>query len=727
MEGHDCMLGSDQRWRILLMSLLPRWRILVVAAALALGQTQCLLIPQDKEHGERVPNHRPHVKITGGVYGSDSSGVGYLVDFKWHGWDDDGVVIAFEWAVDDTTLEGAWRRTSTFSDVVAVRATTWDPGDGMFHDWHRFFIRSVDNEFSRSAIDARFFNARTIAPETRITFPLIYGGHLRRPRTFFVRWEGEDLDSSLQERTPAQYEYKLVEVEFGDDPIPALLEGTNVFLDTLDVGDKKAWVRVSGEVTTLRLTELPVPNLYVFGVRAIDEAGALEPSLDEGENYFVFEVTEQGCEPIVTIAEGRLGEFTFPLEGPIWTVEVPAEVPIRFRWIGDTSDCGSIPGNVNYGFDLPDPGDDDARAQDGIGGWIGWGLWERMQSTISFPARDHEKIHNFYLKMRDDSNDRRSETFCWVQCRVVAFPMNNAFLVVDDASPPRALGGTDGEHDAYRDRVLTCAWEFLDEGEHVEFFDIYGVGDRSINPAKMRLSLVAQYKVIIWNSVFHGHARSGLARNEYDQKLLTNYVGAGGRLFLYGSQPVCGFADDWYATRTGDGLCPDASGVDNVGWDESSFIWKFLHIRNCIRSSTSGIRGSQVDGWVGAQAVHPLYPDLHINTAIWDPSEANNHGEIRGGVNQFQVYLASRQIVSRPDPGMDTIYVAETYNYGGGSSRLFGKPIALRYESTPEDTALGIHHGRVFLQMFPYYFVPEGPAREAACKTITWMMTGRDE
>ena len=31
------------------------------------------------------------------------------------------------------------------------------------------------------------------------------------------------------------------------------------------------------------------------------------------------------------------------------------------------------------------------------------------------------------------------------------------------------------------------------------------------------------------------------------------------------------------------------------------------------------------------------------------------------------------------------------------------------------------------LQMFPFLYVAEGPAREAACKTVTWMLTGRDE
>jgi hypothetical protein len=694
---------------------------------MAFTQMQCLLIPSDEERGERVANKRPSVKITGGVFTSDSAGVDYRVDFRWHGWDDDGVVTTFEWAIDDTTLERAWQTTSEFGGIFRFRAST-DPGtpvDPRFFDWHRFFIRAVDNEFARSKIDSRFFNAKTIAPETRITFPPAVGDLIRRPRTFNVTWEGEDLDSTKPEKTPDFYEYKLVGIEFGDDPVDALLEEENVFLDTLAVGDRTAWIRIPSEITTLRLTELTVPNLFVFGIRAVDEAGAIEPSLDQGDNYFVFEVTDEECRPIVTIAENRLGFHRFPDNGPVWTVEVPSNSPLRFRWEGDAEFCGSRPGNVNYGLDLEDPGNENLRSPDGIGGWIGWGNWEQVQRPFSFPDRDDGKTHNFYVKMRDESNDPRSERFCWIQIKVVAFPFNSTILIVDDASPPRRFGGTDAEHDAVRDEILGCAWDLIEPGEEVGIFNMYGDNELGVNANNIPLSLVAQYKLIVWNAYFFGRIESGLTRNEFRRKVLSNYVGAGGRLYLFGSKPIGGLSNDNYGDFVGDGLCPDVQGVDSPAFDEENFIWKFLHIRNCIRSTNSARQ--RIDGWAGARAVHPLYPDLDIDPEVWDPYEIGSQGEVKGGVIAFEIYKKALVINSPPDPGMDTIYAAKPFEYQGQQSAFDGMPNAVRYESTPEDSALNIDHGRVFLQMFDFLFVDEGPAREAACKVMTWMLTGRDE
>lgn len=694
-------------------------------AAMAFTQIQCLLIPDDQERGDRVANLRPSVKITGGVFTADSAGVDYRVDFRWHGWDDDGVVTNFEWAVDDTTLERAWQTTSDFGGIFRFRATQEPPSGERFFDWHRFFIRAVDNEFARSKIDSRFFNARTIAPETRITFPENPGDLIRRPRTFNVIWEGEDLDSTKPEKTPDFYEYKLVGIEYGDDPIDALMEGENVFLDTLQIGDRTAWIRIPSTITTLRLTELTVPNLFVFGIRAVDEAGAIEPSLDQGSNYFVFEVTDEECQPVVTISENRLGFFTFPTDGEIWTVEVPSKSPFRFEWEGDAAFCGSRPGNVNYGLDLVDPGDENLRSPDGIGGWIGWGNWERVQRPFSFPDRDDGKIHNFYVKMRDESNDPRSERFCWIQIKVVAFPFNNTVLIVDDASPPRVFAGTDKEHDMLRDEVLACAWDFIGPDEDVGYFNVYLDSELGTNPQNLPLSVVAQYKLIIWNSYFFGRQHSGLQRNEFERKVLTNYVGAGGRLYLFGSKPVSALADDNFTDSTGDGICPEAPGVDRPAWDENDFIWKFLHLRNCVRATNASRQ--IIDGWAGARAVHPLYPDLEVYKEVWDPYEITSQGDVKGGITAFQSYKKSRQFSSPPDPGLDTIYVTKAFEYQEQQSQMDRVPIVLRYQSTPEDSALNLAHGRIFLQMFDFIFVEPGAAREVACKAITWMLTGRDE
>jgi hypothetical protein len=119
---------------------------------------------------------------------------------------------------------------------------------------------------------------------------------------------------------------------------------------------------------------------------------------------------------------------------------------------------------------------------------------------------------------------------------------------------------------------------------------------------------------------------------------------------------------------------------------------------------------------------------LSIDTEIWDPERPRTgDGLPIGGTIWFEVYKKGRTIPVRMEPGLDTIYVAECSEYLGIPSLIAGRPCALRYESTPEDSALGLNHGRIFLQLFPFFPCHEQPAREAAGKALTWIMTGRDE
>lgn len=696
-----------------LMHLRRLWlRVFILAAALtlAIGQIQCLFIPND-EDGPRIRNKPPSVKITGGLYDSDSSAVSYRVNFSWHGWDEDGVVTAFEWAVDDTTLETSWHWTTEPGGQLRFRATSVDAESGAtLFDWHRFYLRSVDNESARSPVESRLFSASTISPETRITFPPFNPPITLMPRSFNIFWEGEDLDASDPELGPVFYEYKLIRAGLNEDPVEALRARQNVFLDTLRVGDRTAWIRVPSTTTSARLENLPLSSSFIFCVRAVDEAGAVEPTLDEGENFAVFEVSEEGCQPFVTMFESRLGSFVFPLDGPTWNVSAPSDVSLLFQWAGDLSFCGTRPGRVNYALD---PVEND-ESPDGIGGWSGWIDADRIITPFSFPPAEEGKIHHFFLKMRDETHDPRSERLCWVQIRVQSFPLDRTVLIVDDATPPRRFGGTDAEHDILRDRLLACAWEALEPGEEVDFFDIYRAGDLSINPAEMSLSLLARYKLVIWNSFFFGRGESGLNQNECQRRYLSDYVTAGGSLYLFGSKPISALANDDYTDETAMGICPFED------WEEDDFIWKFLHIRSCVR----GPRNNRVDGWVGARAVHPAYPDLDLNPEVWDPWRLDPNDDPVGGINACQLYYGTPDHPPEADPDLDTIYVARTFNWGG-SSDLDGQPCALRYEPPADDP--GAFQGRVFVQMFDLLFLQEEQAREAACSAINWLLTGRNE
>jgi hypothetical protein len=162
------------------------------------------------------------------------------------------------------------------------------------------------------------------------------------------------------------------------------------------------------------------------------------------------------------------------------------------------------------------------------------------------------------------------------------------------------------------------------------------------------------------------------------------------------------------------GICPDED------WAETSFIWKFLHLQSCVR----GPRSNRVDGWIGARAVHPSYPDVNLSHEVWDPWREDPNGDPVGGIRAYQVYKAPPGVPPGGDSALDTIYVSQTFQWGG-RSELEAEPCALRYAPQPGEP--GLFQGRVFLQMFDLLFVQEEQGREAACRAIDWLLTGRDE
>jgi hypothetical protein len=270
-------------------------------AVMLLAQLGCLLIPEDTEKGSRVGNVRPEVRITGGAPAPLPSGIDYKINFQWHGTDPDGVVVRYQYAIDDTLSASAWRDTTGTSLQTVMRAAnrnlhldTIDPanpppkGDSLrgFSQWHSFYVRAVDNEFAVSVPSVQYFNARTIAPSAQITFPnLLLTTDPELQPTVVVKWTGQDIDSSNPDHIPAFFEYKRVAITANtisdDDARDSLYTANNLDLpDSLVTGGNRTrWVRVPSSVTQFTISGMQTGAAYAFAVRAVDEAGAVEPVL----------------------------------------------------------------------------------------------------------------------------------------------------------------------------------------------------------------------------------------------------------------------------------------------------------------------------------------------------------------------------------------------------------------------------------------------------------------
>jgi len=730
-------------------------RILFAAPAflLALGSAACLLIPEETEQGERVANRRPEVRITAGGSSADSAGIDYKVRFNWHGTDDDGVVALYQFAIDDTVSEGAWTDTTSFSSTFPLSATVVDPEDPTrFMNWHAFYIRAVDNEFARSAVDTRYFNARTIAPSTRFTTPTNLTEYPELLKTVFFEWVGEDLDSSQPDQAPVWFEYKLVEIgqitDTEDVIRDSLYNANNILLDTLTVGSKRGWVRVPASERSLTLRDLPGESSLAFAVRAIDEAGAVEPVLIKGVNFIAFVVQPQPGQPSVTIREASVGSYLFVSNDDVWEIDVSTDRPLLFSWIGDASSYGSQPGNVNYALDIVDVENEEIRDPRGIGGWIGWGRWDRVLRPFIFPSDDGPGRHVLWVKMRDITDSKESERICRIEITVIAFTQHKLALICDDARfQGRPL---DEEHDSWLDRNV---FRRLFDYGRVDRHDFFGTGQKDERRGRvvraLDLDQVAQYQNIVWSqNLSTGTPLTPAWEIERLQHRLSAHVGAGGNVFVLGSSflgTMLGtvstgnlsypkFPEDW------DGA---ANELEEVGFDFDSFIWKFMHIRNPIVSVPG--RGTpeqkEASGMVAARSLNPSYPDIELDRSDYNPEElidceAGNPASCiyQGGLGRWEATEANARSVIQ-EAGLDSIYAVATFNKLYDPDSPDGIPItatvdnaiiAQRYESTRADTLAGTAQGRVFWWGFQPFLFQEQSVQDAGAATINWLVTGRD-
>ncbi len=701
------------------------WSLVLTLSSVLLGQTGCLLVPDDPVTAEPAANLRPSVRIDGGTVTADPDGTGQVAQFSWSGVDVDGAIDFYEWAVDDIHADGAWHRTT--ANVARFRVPveelrTGTPRDPALAAWHTFYIRAIDDASGCSEPDKRYFNAWTIAPTSRITFPILSeGSPVGLWPAVTTRWEGEDLDSSRPDAKPLAYEYKLARLAMVPAPVESYLDslrhGRNL-LDSLGLDAGTRWIRVPSATTQLALPSLPSSGAYVFGVQAVDEAGVIEPVLDYGRNYFVLACCAEQI-PLIEVREGSLGTFRFPVDGQIWQTDVPSGVPLRFMWTGDASHYGSRTGMVNYGFDIPDPGDESLHDPHGIGGWIGWGYHRGTERPVTYGVDQGGTTHYLCILMRDINQHPSSTRRCVVRMKIVPFTFTKTALVVDDARFTSVIH--DADHDAFLDRTVLRRLRSLGPVDDLPIWRAYQ--EAGTAPARLRLEELADYQAIVWSLNLGASVHNGLGVAE-NEAALASYVKAGGRLFMFGT-PIVGMNRKELVYPLGP---PETAA------GQSRLYFRFLYMRDEIVSGTrsSGDACYAIkSGLVAARSAHPAFPDLFLDPAKWDP-ELIQEGDYKGGV-RWEGNMASLGQEPTPYAGLDTLYTVETWNRsvrtqcGVEPSPVEGAIISARYQSTAADTLSGRQHGRVlWIDIQPWWF-QEDRLLDAGTAAVNWLFTGREQ
>jgi hypothetical protein len=503
---------------------------------------------KDAPTGAAPPRLAPETELTFAPLQGDTAG--YRVRIFWNGFDKDGEVVQFRFAIDDDTLEtdmSKWKITTAKDTTLLLLVDPIKEIRG-----HVFWVAAEDNEGRIDPTPAkRFFSTKTLPPTSEILRGPSAFNALIGPN-FTFEWEGIDPDGGeTGGRAPADsFEYLLLLIGTNNDAshpvLPPFEQNLYVNLINQSTGDcvvppydDWCWTGVRG--TRIRIRNA-TPGEYVFAVRAVDLAGAREKKLQFIRNIRHFTSSSKNAGPLLTINSSVL---TTPLPSAIGPVDIPRrEIQIfegeliSFAWTATAEAYGGE--IVGFTFALDD--------------------------TASFPAVDARNtgvtyrpqdlsvgLHFLFVRVVDDGG---LITNARVPFRIVHPTFKDPpsatnppqYLYVDDAlgpgnSIPRFFNfPSDAEEDEWwRANILTPL--SLEFGMGRRDWDSFarGLADGGGSRVQPVPSDLAAFRVVIWNVDGYNNAVGGgkptalwqtLVGGAYSE--LGGYLRAGGTLFLSG-------------------------------------------------------------------------------------------------------------------------------------------------------------------------------------------------
>jgi hypothetical protein len=508
--------------------------------------------------GDVKSNQAPVVSVTSGP--PDGSVSSYIVHFFWNGWDHDGDVRYFEFAITDndsgafnpadTTGRDKWQRTWAYDSTFTFSAD--EPGDSSGSDMiaeftrsHTFFIRAVDDKGLASPHPAyRSFTAMTLSPTVDITFPEYLGlNPVTLPNIATFRWTATDyIDNIDSKQEPDSIRTILVDIAPYDYRFDSTLE---YIRENPDAPEWTEWRNYRAPLDQGKSWTTPplVAGAYLFAAQAKDEAGAVTPVFDERRNVRRVLIPSDRWGPIITLCNDyypcfRSGTYVPPLS----IIEWPDGKPISFTLELSEVTAGAT-FQYRYGWNVDLPSWDDE--------WISY-PGEVVTLPVEDPGGGFSGTHTFSVEA---INDGGFKTRLNVEVNFIPFTMERDLLVVDDYDEDRvpcgisSTNGTlpcDDEHDAF--------WvDMLQEAAGFEpVVDIIEVSRSSPLP----MDKLAQYKNVIWN-VYGGHEiQEAYLPHLYDQikfrpddpseflsgviqsNSLALFLSMGGHVLICGEQPM---------------------------------------------------------------------------------------------------------------------------------------------------------------------------------------------
>jgi hypothetical protein len=555
--------------------------LLPLAAIAALGvscsRQKLLLIP--------VPNQRPIVELVGAPPDT-SARVTYTMHFSWTGFDPDGEVDHYVYAVDPAaTGDTTWARTSGNGGTFTFSAGRVDSARYGFvntaTELHTFVIKAVDREGLTSAPDWRSFNAYTLAPQVRILQPQPH--NLLFPRvasSVVIRWTGTDPDGPPP-KLPAKYKFKLYRV--GD---PAVDFSDLSKLNRLGPAFA-GWDSLPGSATFTEYENLQVDSRFVFVITAIDEAGAWDPAFNQRTNVLVMSVTYASLVgPTITLFNEYFN-YTYPSGGysndpsRYIRIEVPADELIHMNWSA-TANAGYAIRRHRWAVDITDLTDETPRSDQNsdLQHWSNWGFNVTRATFGPFsPSTGTSEMHRFYLEVEDNAGLRSLGV---VEMAVVRPTLTSRLLIVDDRrgtpdryasigrlGPPPGSWPSEAELDTFYFARGGFPWKGYgpENGLPAQLLSPPGVflgydydtlDTRNGISATVPLSVIGRYRYVVW---YVDKASADMGNEPYDAiapitslRYMTSpdrfnsmglFLTYGGKLMLFGGGVVSATMRGW--------------------------------------------------------------------------------------------------------------------------------------------------------------------------------------
>ena len=658
---------------------------LIVSLSLLLVFCGC-----DHKKGTKLPNERPTVKVSGGP---PNGGVAsYTIPIYWFGSDFDGVVDHFLYAIDDTS---SWTETTFFQGSFLFVADT-ARASGEFGRWHTFYIKSVDNEGMPSVPDYLTFDARTVAPETNIKSPtcsaettpgLLCQGALPLGTSVKVVWEGEDPDSRDPSLLPVGYTWRLFNTSLLN---PMGVENDSLLLTTpcYQTDPTSCWSDPTPQ-TSIIFSNLASGIFWQFGVRAIDEAGAVEPGLLMWRNVIFFKTLPGYGYPSLTIYEGS-SSHTFPTNGEVWERQAATKKPITFRWEGSAVLYGGTISGYLYGEDIEDLSDPSQ-----------WSLqtWSAEATTASV-IYDDPGIHYFYVKVRDYADN---EQLGIVQLEVVSFLFDREVLYVDDYYD---VAPNDLAHDNFINQTFGCFKALQSDTLYV--FNCWLTGPGGV-PREMpmmveypTLSEISRYRLLVWDCDASQNSFTTGLSGAIQNGILDVYLKGGGSLWVYGTEIVRG--SDAQPLSFAYGVVPP----------QNSFAYRFLRISGIVNRpiiSTSN-RGDGFRGATPNRKLSDFIPSLDsLDYSKGGSSTVYGKPKVEAVMSAMQ---EPEPILGKKTVRPDTLYF---YKANYSTSTYHKKACAFSFHD--------VYTGSKLVYMgFPIHTFFEARVESLACYVADWVFQG---